>query len=129
MLTGCGAEPRKTDAADTAAPSASASESSRLPLSADTLRPTVITDTLPGDSDDPAIWVNETAAGESLVLGTDKGDSTGGVYVFDLAGRIDRTRSVTPLRRMNNVDVEYAHLPPARHASTSPSATGAETGR
>ena len=78
-----------------------------LPLAADTLRPAIITDTLPGDSDDPAIWVNPVDAGQSVVLGTDKGDSTGGVYVFDLDGRIDRTRSVTPLRRMNNVDVEY----------------------
>ncbi len=81
-----------------------------LPLSADTLRPVVITDTLPGDSDDPAIWVNPTDASQSLVLGTDKGDSTGGVYAFDLRGHIDRSRSVTPLRRMNNVDVEYGFV-------------------
>jgi 3-phytase len=67
----------------------------------------VITDTLPGDSDDPAIWVNADDAGESMVLGTDKGDTTGGVYAFDLAGHIDRRRSVTPLKRMNNVDIEY----------------------
>lgn len=78
-----------------------------LPLSSDTLRPAVITDTLPGDSDDPAIWVNADDATESVVLGTDKGDSTGGVYVVDLQGHIDRRRSVTPLKRMNNVDVEY----------------------
>ncbi len=76
-------------------------------LSLDTLRPAVITDTLPGDSDDPAIWVNADDAGESMVLGTDKGDTTGGVYSFNLAGHIDRRRSVTPLKRMNNVDVEY----------------------
>ena len=78
-----------------------------LPLSTDTLRPTVITDTVPGESDDPAIWVNGADPTASVVLGTDKGDSTGGVYVFTLDGHIDRTRSVTPLRRMNNVDVEY----------------------
>lgn len=78
-----------------------------LPLRTDTLRPVVITDTLPGDSDDPAIWVNALAPAASLVLGTDKGDSTGGLYAFDLAGHVDRTRSVTPLRRMNNVDIEY----------------------
>lgn len=78
-----------------------------LPLSPDTLTPAVITDTLPGDSDDPAIWVNPADPSRSVVLGTDKGDSTGGVYVFDLAGRIDRKRSVTPLRRMNNVDLTY----------------------
>lgn len=78
-----------------------------LPLSPDTLRPAVITDTLPGDSDDPAIWMNADDAAKSLVLGTDKSDETGGVYVFDLQGHIDRRRSVTPLERMNNVDVEY----------------------
>ena len=90
-----------------ASSAATAALDAGLPLSADTLRPMVITDTLPGDSDDPAIWVNEDDAAESLVLGTDKGNSTGGVYAFDLAGHIDRRRSVTPLKRMNNVDVEY----------------------
>ena len=86
---------------------AAASRDAGLPLSVDTLRPTVITETLPGDSDDPAIWVNPDDAGASLVLGTDKGDTTGGVYTFDLAGHVDRRRSVTPLQRMNNVDIEY----------------------
>lgn len=76
-----------------------------VPIATDTLTPIVITDTLPGDSDDPALWLHPTDASQSLVLGTDKGDSTGGVYVFDLAGKIDRTRSVSPLMRMNNVDV------------------------
>jgi 3-phytase len=78
-----------------------------LPISTDTLVPAIITDTLPGDSDDPAIWVNAANPAASLVLGTDKGDSTGGVYAFTLDGHIDRKRSVTPLQRMNNVDVEY----------------------
>jgi 3-phytase len=101
-IAGCG---RGSPAADRARVGDSA-----LLLSADTLRPAVITDTLPGDSDDPAIWVNPADASQSVVLGTDKGDSTGGVYLFDLAGRIDRTRSVTPLKRMNNVDVEYGAM-------------------
>ncbi len=101
-IAGCG---RGSPAADRARVGDSA-----LLLSADTLRPAVVTDTLPGDSDDPAIWVNPADASQSVVLGTDKGDSTGGVYVFDLAGRIDRTRSVTPLKRMNNVDVEYGAM-------------------
>ena len=78
-----------------------------LPLSTDTLSPALITETLPGDSDDPAIWIDPVDSGRSVVLGTDKGDTTGGVFSFDLAGRIDRARSVTPLQRMNNVDVEY----------------------
>jgi len=97
----------RTPTPDTAAVTANATADATLPLSTDTLRPAVITDTLPGDSDDPGIWVNAADPAASLVLGTDKGDSTGGVYAFDLAGHIDRTRSVTPLRRMNNVDVEY----------------------
>lgn len=78
-----------------------------LPLGTDTLTPVVITDTLPGDSDDPAIWVNAADPAKSMVLGTDKGDTTGGVYVFSLDGKIDRKRSVTPLMRMNNVDIAY----------------------
>ncbi|MBK8248888.1 MAG: phytase [Gemmatimonadetes bacterium] len=73
----------------------------------DTLAPAVITDTVVVDSDDPAIWVHPTSPESSFVLGTDKGDTNGGVYVFGLDGRIDRRRSVTPLQRMNNVDVQY----------------------
>ena len=71
----------------------------------DTLRAAVITDTVPNDSDDPAIWLDSTGAVGSLILGTDKGDSTGGVFVFNLDGRIDSVRSQQPLRRMNNVDI------------------------
>jgi 3-phytase len=40
-----------------------------------------------------------------LVVGTDKGDSTGGLYVFTLDGRIDSSRTRRPLKRPNNVDV------------------------
>jgi 3-phytase len=76
-----------------------------IPIWADTLQPVVVTDTVPVDADDPAIWIHPTDPARSLVLGTDKGDSNGGVYAFTLDGRIDRARSVTPLARMNNVDV------------------------
>jgi 3-phytase len=72
---------------------------------ADTLRADVVTQTVANDSDDPAIWINRAAPESSLVLGTDKGDSTGGVYVFRLDGRIDTTRTRRPLKRMNNVDI------------------------
>ena len=65
VLAGCG-----RGAAPEAAGVAAAGDTT-LPLSADTLRPVVITDTLPGDSDDPAIWVNPADAGQSVVLGTD----------------------------------------------------------
>ena len=109
-LTGLGCAKADSRAAgDTAAGASAVSAlgAATLPISPDTLTPVAITDTLPGDSDDPAIWVNASDPARSLVLGTEKGDSSGGVYAFDLAGRIDRTRSVTPLRRMNNVDVAY----------------------
>jgi 3-phytase len=72
---------------------------------ADTLVPVVITERVVVDSDDPAIWINPDDPARSLLLGSDKGNTDGGVYVFDLDGRIDRTRSVTPLQRINNVDV------------------------
>lgn len=102
------ASPGDRPATDTAgATTGAVSSGVALPLSPDTLSPVAITDTLPGDSDDPAIWINAADPAKSVVLGTDKGDSTGGVYVFDLAGHIDRARSVTPLRRMNNVDIAY----------------------
>ena len=108
-IAACDKSPRgakKRAAADARLATAIAADSG-LPISTDTLNPAVITDTLPGDSDDPAIWVSADDAAESLVFGTDKGDSTGGVYAFDLAGHIDRRRSVMPLKRMNNADVEY----------------------
>jgi 3-phytase len=76
-------------------------------VSADTLKPAVVTEAVVDDSDDPAIWSDSGHSELSIVLGTDKQDTVGGVYVFGLDGRIHRARSVTPLKRMNNVDVEY----------------------
>jgi 3-phytase len=81
-----------------------------LPLShleSTALEPAVVTERVPGDSDDPAIWIDREVPARSIVLGTDKHPTEGGVYVFDLAGRIDPSRSVLGLRRINNVDVEY----------------------
>ena len=72
---------------------------------ADTLRPVVVTDAVLNDSDDPAIWIDTVNPSRSLVIGTDKGDSTGGLYVFTLDGRIDSTRTRRPLKRPNNVDI------------------------
>ena len=71
----------------------------------DTLRATVVTQPVLNDSDDPAIWINRVAPESSLVIGTDKGDSTGGVYAFRLDGSIDTSRTRRPLMRMNNVDI------------------------
>ena len=68
------------------------------------VRPLVSTQSVPSDADDPAIWVHPTSPGKSLVLGTDKIDKTGGLYVFDLNGKI--VQKFTGMDRPNNVDVE-----------------------
>ncbi len=70
------------------------------------VQPLFITDTLPHDTDDPAIWINPNDPAKSLVIGTDK-DENGGLYVFNLQGKIDTARSVRNLNRPNNVDIEY----------------------
>ncbi len=69
--------------------------------------PAIITERTLNDTDDPAIWVNPTDPSKSLVLGTDKGDTTGGIYVFDLEGKIDHKKTVSNLKRPNNIDIEY----------------------
>ncbi len=105
-LVACAAPEQDSDAADNASVAGdSTTMTYALPLYTDTLTPVVITEPLPNDSDDPALWLHPTDPLQSLVLGTDKGDTAGGVFVFDLNGRIDRARSVTPLMRINNVDV------------------------
>lgn len=69
--------------------------------------PVLITQPTPNDTDDPAIWYNKADPAASLILGTDKGDSTGGIFVFDLEGKLDESRSIRNLKRPNNIDVEY----------------------
>lgn len=70
------------------------------------LEPFKVTQVLPHDTDDPAIWIDSLHPEGSLILGTDK-DAEGGLYVYDLEGRIDSAKSVKGLQRPNNVDVEY----------------------
>lgn len=71
----------------------------------DTLRPSVVTQPVLNDSDDPAIWIDDKDPSHSLIVGTDKGDSTGGLWVFRLDGSIDSARTRRPLTRPNNVDI------------------------
>lgn len=75
----------------------------------DTIKPLFITERVPFDSDDPAIWINLKNPAQSLVIGTDKGDENGmgGLYVFDLQGRMIEEKCVRNLHRPNNVDVAY----------------------
>jgi 3-phytase len=55
-------------------------------------------------ADDPAIWVNRQDPSQSLVIGTDKDSSSGGVYVYGLDGT-ERQRLATG--ETNNADVRY----------------------
>lgn len=66
------------------------------------VRPRVVTTALAHDTDDPAIWINRADPARSLVVGTDK-DTAGGLYAFDLAGKI--VRQTPTLKRPNNVDI------------------------
>jgi 3-phytase len=63
------------------------------------------TDPVPHDPDDPAVWVDAADPAASLIIGTDKMEGRGGLYVFGLDGRL--RQAVTPMDRPNNVDVEY----------------------
>jgi len=70
------------------------------------IQPLVITDTTVHDTDDPAIWINPADPAKSLIIGTDK-DIDGGLYVFDLNGKMQADKVVRNLQRPNNVDVAY----------------------
>ncbi|WP_370896438.1 phytase [Chryseobacterium gossypii] len=71
------------------------------------IEPAVITEAVMYDTDDPAIWINPEDASKSIIVGTDK-DSDGGLYAFDLNGKI--RHKVSGLKRPNNVDIEYGFL-------------------
>jgi 3-phytase len=80
-----------------------ANTTTRLPADPSAVRPLRATAPVPGDSDDPAIWFHPTDPAQSLLVGTDKG---GGLYVFDLQGKLLADRTITGLARPNNVDIE-----------------------
>lgn len=71
------------------------------------IQATFVSEQTPNDTDDPAIWINHKEPGKSIILGTDKGDSTGGIFVFDLQGKLIPEKSIKNLRRPNNIDIEY----------------------
>lgn len=74
------------------------------------LSPDFVTDTTLVDTDDPAVWINPDDPMQSLILGTDKGDDNGGIYVFDLKGKLIPEKTIVGLPRPNNVDVEYGFV-------------------
>jgi 3-phytase len=59
-----------------------------------------------GDSaDDAKIWVHPTDPNRSVIIGTDKHDTEGGLAVHDLSGKL---LSFARDGRMNNIDVRYS---------------------
>lgn len=78
-------------------------------LAADTtkiVQPVIVTEKVSFDSDDPAIWINPKDASKSLVIGTDK-SVNGGLFVFNLQGKILPELTIKDLKRPNNVDLAY----------------------
>src|SRR5690606_38114604 len=76
-----------------------------VPIDENALKPIVITEVVPNDTDDPAIWVNPQDSSQVIVIGTDKHEKTGGLYAYDMDGKI--INKVVPLDRPNNVDIAY----------------------
>ncbi|MCF2517649.1 phytase [Dyadobacter sp. CY351] len=70
------------------------------------IKPRYITDTVAHDTDDPAVWINPADPAASLIIGTDK-DQNGGLYVFDLKGKMLKDKTIHGLQRPDNVDIEY----------------------
>ncbi len=91
-----GAPPARADTPETAA----------VTVAADAIVPVLITEPSQYDTDDPAIWIHPDDPVKSLILGTDK-NQDGAIYVFDLDGKILPEKTVRPLLRVNNIDIEY----------------------
>lgn len=64
--------------------------------------PKLFTSPVHRDADDPTIWIHPTDPARSVVIGTDKSSSKGGLFVWDLDGRL---LQYIPLRHPNNVDL------------------------
>ena len=70
------------------------------------VNPAYATAQLPGDPDDPAIWVHPTDPSRSLIIGTLKAPApAGAIVVYGLDGPI--LQMLPGVDRPNNVDVEY----------------------
>jgi 3-phytase len=68
------------------------------------VKPAFATQSVSQDADDPAIWVHPTEPSKSLILGTDKVEKVGGLYVFNLEGKV--VQHIPNIDRPNNVDVQ-----------------------
>lgn len=73
------------------------------------IKPVLVTDTVHFDSDDPAIWINPANPAESFIIGTDKGgdEGKGGLFAFTLQGKLIPEKTISGIKRPNNVDIAY----------------------
>jgi 3-phytase len=70
------------------------------------IQPTLATEAVTEDPDDPAIWVHPSDSARSLIVATNKvAAPNGALVVFSLDGKLLQT--VSGLDRPNNVDIEY----------------------
>ena len=69
-----------------------------------TVKPIIKTESLPNDPDDVAIWVNKTDKPSSIVFINDKNEN-GGLYAFNLNGKLIDSIKPILLKKPNNVDI------------------------
>ncbi len=70
------------------------------------VHPSLATESVTDDPDDPTIWVNPSDPSRSIIVGTNKVPAPkGALVVFGLDGKIRQT--IANLDRPNNVDIEY----------------------
>ncbi|MBL8048641.1 MAG: phytase [Chthonomonas sp.] len=67
------------------------------------IQPVFATEPVGTDADDPAIWVNRHNRSQSLIFGTDKAVDKGGLFAFNLEGKV--VQRIENLKYPNNCDV------------------------
>jgi len=79
------------------------------PVAEHAIKPKVVTELAKHDTDDPAIWINESDPNASLIIGTDKAED-GALMVYNLEGKIIEEKCVRGIKRPNNVDIRKIRL-------------------
>ncbi len=71
------------------------------------LAPAIVSEPVPHDSEDVAFWIDRRDPSKSLILATDKHETEGALFVYDVNGHLVPDKSVRGVLRPNNVDIEY----------------------
>ena len=106
VIVGCAGQGNSTlENSPTGARSSGGNRTSGEVGGTQSMRPIGQTSSVPNDADDPAIWIHPDDPAKSLILGNDKEEVVGGLYIWNLSGEL--VQEITPIDRPNNVDVEY----------------------